>query len=163
MAAPTTPALEILRPNECFAYLRAERVGRVALSVDALPTVLRVDYVLDGKDIVFRASADPRLSAATSTTVVAFQADGCDVAHHAAWSIVAQGVASAVVDPVELAKVERVLVPDDSRCTRVVRIRTGNISGIRMATPAADLDGGRWIASLPDGPQLATSPKAATR
>jgi len=154
MAGPGNPTLEMLSASECFEYLRGARIGRVALSVDALPIVLPVSFALRGNDIVFRAAIDAKLSAATSGTVVAFEADGCDADGATSWSVVAQGVASAVVDRVELDGIEAILdngSSSDAPCTRVVRVRAGHISGIRMARQQANRDSGHWIASLHEG------------
>ena len=43
-----------LTPNACLSLLARHSFGRVGLSVDALPVVLPVNYVLDGERCVFR-------------------------------------------------------------------------------------------------------------
>jgi len=108
MAAMTQPVhvdIGALTAEECLAYLATPGLGRVAVSVRALPSILPVRFLLDSAgEILFRARAGSALATGTTQTVVAFEADGVDrsngVAH--AWSVVATGLA-------------RHLPPDDAR------------------------------------------------
>jgi uncharacterized protein len=88
---------ETLDRSECLDLLATETVGRVALSANALPTVLPVRFRLLGDHVVFRtAQVAPR-------NVVAFQVDHIDPRSHEGWSVVVTGVALEVTDPSELA------------------------------------------------------------
>ncbi len=46
----------MLSPGECRALLRAGCIGRVAVSVDALPAIFPVRYRLVDDDILFDAA-----------------------------------------------------------------------------------------------------------
>ena len=53
-----TGHLEVLSDEECRALLSSGRVGRVAVTADALPVIAPVNYVVDGNTIVFRTKRD---------------------------------------------------------------------------------------------------------
>src|SRR5271165_6636211 len=104
---PTTPTLEELTIAQCLALLTAGTVGRVGLSIDALPAVLPVNYVIHNGAIVFRTVPGTKLNAATEGAVVAFEVDSYgDPAHPTGWSVLARGVAHEITDPTELAAVQ---------------------------------------------------------
>ncbi len=90
--------LGALTEEECLRYLAAPGLGRLAVSVRALPAILPVRFVLDRGEILFRVRLGSVLAAGTERTVVAFEADGNDRADGAAhaWSVVATGLASHV-------------------------------------------------------------------
>lgn len=89
----------VLERDECLLLLATHRLGRVAVSLGALPTVLPVNFRLVGDRIVFRAAVDPRLEAAMRDAVVAFEVDEIDEIDHTGWSVVVTGIARAVSDP----------------------------------------------------------------
>ena len=72
--------------------LAAERLGRVGITVNALPVIVPVRYVLDGDEILFRATSGSVLDVGTRHTVVAFEADGIEPGT-GAWSVMATGMA----------------------------------------------------------------------
>ena len=86
--------LVILPEEECFELLARHHVGRVAVTVSALPAVFPVNYaVMDGA-IVFRTGEGTKLSVALRNTVVAFEIDEFEPFAHGGWSVLAIGVAS---------------------------------------------------------------------
>ena len=87
--------VETMTRDECLCYLAATRLGRVAISVGALPAILPVRFVLDGDQIVFRAAPGKVLEAATREAVVAFEADGVERLGEPSvvWSVLVTGVA----------------------------------------------------------------------
>jgi nitroimidazol reductase NimA-like FMN-containing flavoprotein (pyridoxamine 5'-phosphate oxidase superfamily) len=89
-----------LTVEECLRYLATPALGRLAVSVRALPAILPVRFVLDHGEILFRVRAGSVLAAGTEHAVVAFEADGADhaggVPH--SWSVVATGLARHVSD-----------------------------------------------------------------
>jgi nitroimidazol reductase NimA-like FMN-containing flavoprotein (pyridoxamine 5'-phosphate oxidase superfamily) len=85
--------VEELTPHTCMSLLARHSFGRVGLSVDALPVVLPVNYVLDGDRIVLRSGHGTKLSAALRGAVVCFEIDGIDPIGSSGWSVLATGVA----------------------------------------------------------------------
>jgi nitroimidazol reductase NimA-like FMN-containing flavoprotein (pyridoxamine 5'-phosphate oxidase superfamily) len=83
---------EVLIPAECRRLLASGRVGRVAISVNALPAILPVQFTLDGDEIVFRAPPAGVLANATRRAVVAFETDGFEPGA-GEWSVLVAGVA----------------------------------------------------------------------
>ena len=83
---------EHLDREECLRLLSRARLGRVALSVGALPAILPVRFVLHRGEIVFRAHPGTVLDEGTRGAVVAFEADG-DAEDDAMWSVVVTGLA----------------------------------------------------------------------
>jgi uncharacterized protein len=101
----TNPATVIrLDPAACLAMLAQGSVGRVAITVGALPTIRIVRYILSDDDVVFRVARDPRLRRAANEAVVAFGADHCDDDARHGWSVVVQGRCRSVNDPEWLAR-----------------------------------------------------------
>src|SRR5690348_17101209 len=94
---PTIPnerdnaGIEVLSENECMELLREVPVGRIGLTLNALPAVLPVNFaVLDG-DIVIRTGGGTKLQAAMSNAVVAFETDGYDDEDQTGWSVMLTG------------------------------------------------------------------------
>ena len=65
-----------LGPAECIALLGSVQVGRVGVTIDALPAVLPVNFVVWNGSIVFRTVPGTKLDAAAAGDVVAFEVDG---------------------------------------------------------------------------------------
>lgn len=98
--------LSTLRPEECRAHLERESVGRVVLSINALPAALPVNYRVIGDEVVFRSGPGGKLTAALDTTVVAFEVDRIDESSRGGWSVLVVGHARAVTDPGEIAMID---------------------------------------------------------
>lgn len=127
--------LEILSREECLQLLASVPVGRVAVSVDALPVILPVNFGLLGEDVVFRTAPGSKLDAAVRNAVVAFEVDHYDPVYHTGWSVLVTGVAEEVTDPLVLAAARALPLEPwalDGLADHVVRIRTGMISGRRI-------------------------------
>jgi len=85
----------VLGRDECLRLLGAATIGRLAVTVDALPTVVPVTFRLVDRCILVRTGPGPRLAAAYDA-VVAFEADDFDPADRTGWSVVVIGVAREV-------------------------------------------------------------------
>jgi uncharacterized protein len=96
--------LEILDREECLLLLSRPTLGRVGLTVDALPIVLPVNFWFDGQRILIRTGEGTKLDAALRNAVVAFEVDEIDPVEHAGWSVVVTGRAREIDDPDELAR-----------------------------------------------------------
>lgn len=126
--------LELLDEEECLALLAGGRVGRVAVSIGALPAIFPVNFCLVGGSVVFRTGAGTKLAAATDHAVVAFEVDQVDPATRGGWSVLAIGMASRVEDPEELAELRDLqLAPwAGGRRDHYVRIAVEMVSGRRI-------------------------------
>jgi nitroimidazol reductase NimA-like FMN-containing flavoprotein (pyridoxamine 5'-phosphate oxidase superfamily) len=90
--------LELLDESEAMRLLAQGEVGRVGLTIGAVPAILPVNYrFLDGC-IVFRSSPGSKLSAAASEAVVAFEVDDYHAADRSGWSVLVVGRSEVVHD-----------------------------------------------------------------
>jgi uncharacterized protein len=126
--------LEILSPEQCDDLLRQCRVGRVAVTVAALPAIFPVNYAFLGSDIVFLTGEGTKLQAAVDRAVVAFQVDHFNESLGSGWSVMAVGLAEEITDPEELASARRLdLRPFASgERSHFVRICPEFVSGRRI-------------------------------
>ncbi len=111
MVTPAAALRELSRAR-CLELLATAGLGRVGVSLRALPVILPVRYAVIGGRVVFRTAPGSKLTAATRRSVVAFEADRHDPCGAWGWSVLVQGVASEVTDPaVQAAALQ--LLPDD--------------------------------------------------
>jgi len=126
--------LEILSPEQCHDLLRRHTVGRVAVTVAALPAIFPVNYAVLDDEIVFLTGEGTKLQAALERAVVAFQVDHIDQASASGWSVMAIGVAEEITDPGEVAEAKllglRPFASGDR--SHFIRIRPEFISGRRI-------------------------------
>jgi uncharacterized protein len=125
---------EALDEEECFGLLHRSSIGRVAVSMGAIPAIFLVNYHAMDRAIYFRTGEGTKLSAATRSAVVAFEIDEIDISYHHGWSVLAVGVADEVEDPVLLDRVRHFPLQPWAPGSRdhVVRIRPDFISGRRI-------------------------------
>lgn len=126
--------LEILPEEECRALLGQAALGRVAITLGALPAVLPVNFAVQDGDILFLTGEGTKLRAALHRAVVAFEVDDFDPARRSGWSVLAVGVAEEVTDEEELARAGQLrLAPwAGGDRTRWIRIRPEFLSGRRI-------------------------------
>jgi len=67
-----TSNVRTLTADACRSKLAGRNVGRVAVTQDALPIIVPVNYVLDGSHVVFRTRGDGMLAGACDGNVIAF-------------------------------------------------------------------------------------------
>ena len=96
----------MLTDAECWQLLAGAPVGRVVVSMNAMPAALPVNYQLIGREIYFRTAAGTKLAAAVNRTVVAFQVDEFDAGGSSGWSVLVVGTARLVTDPKERSLLE---------------------------------------------------------
>jgi len=126
--------VEILSPEQCHELLRRNAVGRVAVTVAALPAIFPVNYAVLDTDIVFRTGEGTKLRAAADKAVVAFQTDHFDTSAGSGWSVMAIGLAEEITDPEELARARGLGLRPFAAGERphFVRIRPEFVSGRRI-------------------------------
>jgi nitroimidazol reductase NimA-like FMN-containing flavoprotein (pyridoxamine 5'-phosphate oxidase superfamily) len=132
-----------IETEECWRLLRSAEFGRVAVTMGAMPVILPVFYVVVDESVVFHTTAGTKMRAATSQTVVAFEADQFDPDKDEGWSVLLQGVAREVTDAGELNRVRGLSMRRLSGRGRVERF---------VAVPAATISGRRIQAAVDDQP-----------
>jgi len=130
----TTPRLETLSREECFRLLATQAVGRIGITVQALPAVLPVNFGLLGESVVFRTIPGTKLDAATNKTVVAFEVDSYEPDGRSGWSVLVIGEAKKLLDDdVDgAAALEIDAWPLDGQVSHFVHIEGTQISGRRF-------------------------------
>jgi nitroimidazol reductase NimA-like FMN-containing flavoprotein (pyridoxamine 5'-phosphate oxidase superfamily) len=123
--------LEVLDRGECLRLLRTVSLGRIAITTGALPTILPINFRVEGDRILFRTGVGTKLDAATRGAVVAFETDAFDPMYHSGWSVVVTGVAQAVEDPDDRA-VHTTPRWAPGQDERLVEVSIEDISGRRL-------------------------------
>lgn len=121
--------LEILEEDECLRLLGTVALGRVAVTVGALPAIFVVNYTIVDGAVLFRTGEGTKLRAALERAVVAFEADSSDPMYHEGWSVQLIGVAEELAETVD-----SVPVTPWARGARshLIRIQPQLVSGRRI-------------------------------
>jgi nitroimidazol reductase NimA-like FMN-containing flavoprotein (pyridoxamine 5'-phosphate oxidase superfamily) len=83
--------LRILSSHDCLLFLSTARIGRIALSKNALPTIMPVLFEMHGTTIRFNASGGLLEAASTRGDIVCFEVDSADQEAREMWSVVVVG------------------------------------------------------------------------
>lgn len=116
---------DLIPEQECWELLATSSVGRMALSIGALPAILPVQYHLDGRTLAV-CLGHRELPERALNTVVAFSADAIDPHTRSGWSVQVQGRSA-------IPRQRR--TGDDCGWTaagQVVQIHPATVSGYRM-------------------------------
>ena len=84
--------LELLDESEALRSLAAGEIGRVGVTIGALPAIFPVNYRLIDGCIIFRIVAGLETSAAARGAVVAFEVDDYNVSDRSGWSVMVVGI-----------------------------------------------------------------------
>ena len=132
--------LELLEEDEARRLLATAEVGRVGVSIEAIPAIFPVNFVVIDGDILFRTAEGSKLAAATHKAVVAFEVDDHDRVARTGWSVLVVG-RSEIVHDLDIAwqVVQAGLEPwADGRRAHIVRITAELVTGRRIVhEPAA--------------------------
>jgi nitroimidazol reductase NimA-like FMN-containing flavoprotein (pyridoxamine 5'-phosphate oxidase superfamily) len=124
--------LTVLSRKECLRLLESVPVGRVGLSIEALPALLPVNFALLDGDVVFRTVEGSKFHSAVAGRVLAFEADGYSPDGRSGWSVLVQGVSRLITDPNELSLTQQLSVEPwavGGEADQVVRIASTVVSG----------------------------------
>lgn len=91
--ARETGRMEMLDEAQCWELLSGVEVGRLAIAAAGDVDIYPVNFVLDGRRIVFRTAEGTKLLEVVLAGRVAFEADGYEPQHGRAWSVVVKGEA----------------------------------------------------------------------
>jgi nitroimidazol reductase NimA-like FMN-containing flavoprotein (pyridoxamine 5'-phosphate oxidase superfamily) len=101
----TTSGTEYLTDDECWSLLDRSTVARLAIDIAGHPDIFPINYVVDGRTIVFRSGAGTKLAAAVLGRHVAVEIDGQDP-DRTVWSVVVKGTAREVDEMFERFEAE---------------------------------------------------------
>lgn len=142
--------LEVLARDECLRLLSSEPVGRLGLSVDALPVIVPVNFVVDGQRIVVGTGEGSKLDAAMAEAVVCFEVDRWDPVGHDGWSVLVQGPTAVVRGAGDL-----------ERCRSLPLRPWGRTDELRYLSVGLELVSGRRLHGAHGGPGLPAAPLPA--
>lgn len=135
------PVLEELDRAECLKLIAGSGIGRVAFDDGEGPTIIPVNYTLDGESVIFRTTPAGRLHRNVSSVIsgadvrIAFEVDHMDAASHEGWSVLLRGGGHQLdgTEGAEIASVMAKVKPwaggDRTKCFRLV---PSVISGRRL-------------------------------
>jgi nitroimidazol reductase NimA-like FMN-containing flavoprotein (pyridoxamine 5'-phosphate oxidase superfamily) len=130
--------LQALSREQCLALLATRQVGRLGVSIEALPAILPVNFRLFDDRIVVRTVVGTKLDAAVAQAVVAFEVDDYDPGGRWGWSVLVRGAGAEVTRPDELEAVKalplRAWAFRDGDANRFLAIDTTLVSGRRFGT-----------------------------
>lgn len=135
--------LEKLSREECLRLLGSRSVGRVGVTVSALPVIFPVNFCLMDGDVIFRSSPGSKLTVAAQRAVVAFEVDDSDAMYHAGWSVLVVGPAYEITAPAELEAARSMPLEPWAPGAKghYIRIRSEIVSGRRLGTFASVAEG----------------------
>ncbi len=102
MRLATRGHVEVMTRAECLAQLGTVSVGRLGVTIRAMPAILPVNFAMHDERVVLRSVPGSKLDMATTASVVAFEADDHAPDGTWGWSVLVQGIAEEVTDPGEL-------------------------------------------------------------
>jgi nitroimidazol reductase NimA-like FMN-containing flavoprotein (pyridoxamine 5'-phosphate oxidase superfamily) len=130
--------LEVIGLEECLKLLAGLPYGRLAYLDAGAPSIVPVNHLVDGPNVVIRSLDGGKLGAAIFERPVAFEVDDLDFSTRTGWSVVVRGRAE-IVEPEDADGYEKWLdswaVRDGARTTWV-RIVADEVSGRRLGAPA---------------------------
>ena len=128
--------LELLDEAECLELMASVHIGRVAVTMGALPAVFPVNFEMRDGDIYFRTGSGTKMRAAVEKAVVGFEVDRFDDEARTGWSVLVVGETETVspLDPTFLEVAAHPWARGDRH--NLVRIRPELISGRRLVPPA---------------------------
>jgi nitroimidazol reductase NimA-like FMN-containing flavoprotein (pyridoxamine 5'-phosphate oxidase superfamily) len=132
--------LEVLDRSECLRLMKTQTLGRIGVTVDALPVVLPVNFQLFDGEVIIQTERDTRLADATQNTVVAFEVDNAEAGGAGSWSVTLTGIATEISDPEVIVQLRRLpftrWVRNDN--DRYVGISLDLVSGRRVTDDGGD-------------------------
>jgi nitroimidazol reductase NimA-like FMN-containing flavoprotein (pyridoxamine 5'-phosphate oxidase superfamily) len=135
---PFDEGLTAISRDECMELLATTTVGRVGVSVDALPAILPVTIAMMDDAVVFRTIPGTKLAAATTRSVLAIEADRYDPRAGDGWSVLVRGIASELASGDAVARARRLLQDSwigPSANEHYVQVACDLVTGRRLCRP----------------------------
>ena len=132
--------LEVLSEEDSARLLAAGVVGRIGVTVGALPAIFPVNYrVIDGV-IFFRTTRESTLANAADGAVVAFEVDDYELMDRSGWSVLAVGQAEVIDDDLTVPMLTGPRPMLDAERPALVRIVPTFLTGRRIAHQIGSVD-----------------------
>ncbi len=127
---PFDDSIESLSERQCQALLASRKVGRVSLSIRALPAVVPVNYQYVGGDVIIGTRNDLVRQAVVRQNIIALGIDNADLTD-AFCAVLVIGRAAEVTDPDKHAQFQTLglAAATGMSCPHYLRLRPDFISG----------------------------------
>jgi nitroimidazol reductase NimA-like FMN-containing flavoprotein (pyridoxamine 5'-phosphate oxidase superfamily) len=131
---PFDEGLVLLNHDACVRLLANAPVGRIGVSVDALPAIVPVWIALMDDSIVFRTVPGTKLAYAATGSVLAVEVDEYDPETRDGWSVLVRGIASELADADDIARARQLLSGSwiDGAAEHYVRVSCDLVTGRRL-------------------------------
>jgi uncharacterized protein len=132
--ADSSDGIIVLNEDECWRLVEKAEVGRLAVAVAGEPEIFPVNYVLDGRVLLFKTAEGTKLAALTISSRVAFEVDGYLPESGEAWSVIVKGKAERVERFPEIYAAEKLpLYPWQASPKQwFVRVQPAKVTGRRF-------------------------------
>lgn len=132
MAGENLDPIRTLTEDECWELLDGAGPGRLAFVVAGIIDIVPVNYIRDGRSILFRTAQGTKLLGVTANPHVAFETDGR--IGDDAWSVVIRGEASILEGQADIARAEGLGLKPWAPTLKYtfVRVAADEISGRRF-------------------------------
>jgi nitroimidazol reductase NimA-like FMN-containing flavoprotein (pyridoxamine 5'-phosphate oxidase superfamily) len=80
-----------IAPDECWALASGQPVGRLAWSGAHGPTVIPVNFTVNGAEVLVRTTAHSEVARECDDSAVAFEVDHVDASTRSGWSVLMRG------------------------------------------------------------------------
>ena len=101
----TDEPVTILSEDESWRRLGGVALGRLVTSFAGEPEIFPVNFVVQGRTVLFRSSEGTKLFSAVANSVVLFEADDHNVAE--GWSVIVRGRAKLLRTYAEIEEAEK--------------------------------------------------------
>jgi uncharacterized protein len=128
--------LPVLPHDGCLALLASWNIGRISLTVGALPAVVPVTYQCLGGDVIIGLNDGPALRRLAGETIIALEVDNA-TSSAVTWAVLVIGRAIEVTNPDERTEFRALEVASSSNGiahSHYVRLRPDHISGYHSTT-----------------------------
>ena len=134
MGVETSPRLSELTRSECLSLLETAVVGRIGVSIDALPAIFPVFVTVVDGVVAFRTVPGTKLAAAAAGAIVALEADWFDGRTGEGWSVLVRGVAKEATEEPRIAAARRRLRETwiDAAPMHLVEVSPDLVTGRRL-------------------------------
>ncbi|OBI53315.1 pyridoxamine 5'-phosphate oxidase family protein [Mycobacterium sp. E796] len=128
----TDDGVTILPEHECWELMSGVALGRLVTSVDGVPEIFPVNFVVQHKSILFRTAEGTKLVSTAINNRVLFEVDEHNVAE--GWSVIVKGRARSLRTDEQIQEAERAqLLPWlSSEKTHYVRVLPDMVTGRRF-------------------------------
>jgi uncharacterized protein len=125
----TDEPVTILSEDESWRRLGGVALGRLVTSFAGEPEIFPVNFVVQGRTVLFRSSEGTKLFSAVANSIVLFEADDHNVAE--GWSVIVRGRAKVLRADAEIAEAERAQLMPWTAIAKVhyVRVTPSEITG----------------------------------